>query len=141
MTHPKRTRHSLDKKKKFIELRARGLSLQAIAKALKMAKGVAVDWNKEFREEVAAAHAIELEALQEEYYLTREAKIRLFGEKVRALLTEVGKRDLSDMHQPPDRALSPRTAGPGVCRETGVTTAPTSFSVRSILPQGRNRAG
>ena len=93
----KKSRYPLAKKKKFIELRARGLSLQAIAKALKVAKGTAVDWNKDFRDEVAAARAFELEALLEEYYLTRETKIRLFGEKIRAVLTELGRRDLSDI--------------------------------------------
>ncbi len=95
MTPSKKSRYPLDRKKKFIEIRARGLSLQAAAKALKVAKGTLVEWNKEFQAEIAAARAVELEALQEEYYLTREAKIRLFGERLNAVLSELERRELS----------------------------------------------
>ena len=61
----KKSRYPLAKKKKFIEMRALGLSLQAIAKALRIAKGTAVEWNKDFREEIAVARAFEIEALLE----------------------------------------------------------------------------
>jgi hypothetical protein len=36
-----------------------------------------------------------LEALQEEFFLLKEGRIRLLGEQLKAIQTEIGKRDLS----------------------------------------------
>jgi len=47
--------------------------------------------------EISHLKALELEALQEEYFLTKEGKIKLLGEAVKKLKTELDKRDLSDV--------------------------------------------
>ena len=56
-----------------------------------------MEWNGKLREEIAARRAVELDALQEQYFISKEEKIRLFGEKIRLILSEIGKRDLSDI--------------------------------------------
>ena len=38
---------------------------------------------------------MELEALQEQYFLLKEGRIRLLGEQLKAIQAEIGKRDLS----------------------------------------------
>lgn len=91
------SRHDLATKERFIEHRARGMSLAKIAKAMKIGKTTLVEWNKEFQGEIATLKAIELEALQEEYFIAKQEKIKLFGEKIKTILSELDKRDLSDI--------------------------------------------
>jgi len=40
---------------------------------------------------------MELEALQEEFFLLKEGRIRLVGEQLKAIQAEIGKRDLSEI--------------------------------------------
>jgi transposase len=84
-----------EQKGKFIHLRAKGHSYARIAKELGVSKGTLVNWNTELEAEVAAARSVELEALQEEFFLLKEGQIRLLGEQLKAIQTEIGKRDLS----------------------------------------------
>ena len=84
-----------EQKSSFIHLRAKGNSYARIAKELGVSKGTLVNWNAELEAEIAQARSIELEALQEEYYLLKEGRIRLLGEQLKAIQTEIGKRDLS----------------------------------------------
>jgi len=90
-------------KNRFIELRARGWSFDKIAKELKVAKQTLIDWSQEFQEEITNLKAIELEALQEKFFLTKEKRIELFGEKLKAIAEELDKRDLKDI--PTDRLI------------------------------------
>lgn len=46
---------------------------------------------------LANLKAIELEALQEKYYLNKRKQIELFVEKLQAIKDEFEKRDLSDI--------------------------------------------
>ena len=82
---------------RFIELRAQGLSYARIAKRLKVAKGTLANWNRELEGEIAQARAIELEALQEGFYLLKEGRIRLLGEQLKAVREELKTRSLSDV--------------------------------------------
>ena len=81
----------------FIILRAQGWSFDRIAKKLKTAKQTLINWSGTYSVEISHLKALELEALQEEYFLTREGKIKLLGEAVKKLKTELDKRDLSDV--------------------------------------------
>ena len=92
-----------DHKTRFIELRAKGHSYTSIAKELSVSKGTLTAWNTELEAEIARARAVELEALQEEFFLLKEGRIRLIGEQLKAIQTEIGKRDLSKVHT--DRLL------------------------------------
>lgn len=88
---------TLAEHEKFIELRAKGLSFDKIATELHKAKQTLVTWDKQYKEEIANLKAEELEALQERYYLTKERKIKLFGERLEAINKELAKRNLSDV--------------------------------------------
>jgi hypothetical protein len=84
-----------EQKSRFIHLRAKGNSYIRIAKELGVSKGTLVNWNTELEAEIAQARRIELEALQEEFFLLKEGRIRLLGEQLKAIQSEMGKRDLS----------------------------------------------
>jgi hypothetical protein len=84
-----------EQKSWFIQLRAKGNSFAKIAKELKVSKGTLSNWSQELEEQIAQAKVMELEALQEEYFLLKEGRIRLLGEQLKAIQVEIGKRDLS----------------------------------------------
>ena len=51
----------------------------------------------------ASARALELEALQAEFFVVKEGRIRLLGEQLKRLRAELAGRDLADV--PTDKAL------------------------------------
>ncbi len=83
-----------EQKSRFIHLRAKGYSFARIAKELGVAKSTLSNWNQELEEEIARTRALELEALQEEYYLLKEGRIKLLGEQLKAIQEEIANRDL-----------------------------------------------
>ena len=84
-------------KQRFIELRAKGMSYQKISEEIGVCKRTLINWSKELSSEIANAYAAELEALQDEFYLLKERRIKLFGEKLKAISEEIDNRDLSDI--------------------------------------------
>jgi len=84
-----------EQKRRFIELRAKGHGYAHIAEELGASKSTLANWNAELETEIARAKTVELEALQEEFYLLKEGRIRLLGEQLAAIRTEIGSRDLS----------------------------------------------
>lgn len=84
-----------EQKSRFIHLRAKGNSYTRIAEDLGVSKGTLVNWNNELETEIAHVRGIELEALQEEFFLLKEGRIRLLGGQLKAIQTEISKRDLS----------------------------------------------
>ncbi len=82
---------------RFIELRAKGLSFDKIAKDLGKAKQTLIDWSKTYQEEIANLKALELETLYEKYYLQKEARLKTFGEMLNKIKTEIETRDLSEV--------------------------------------------
>ena len=84
-----------EQKSRFILLRAKGLSYAKIAKDLKVSTSTLTNWNQELQEEIAQAKAVELETLQEEYFILKEGRIRLLGGQMRTIQEEITGRDLS----------------------------------------------
>jgi len=88
-------------KEKFVELRARDWSFAKIAEELEVSKPTLIEWARELDQEISNLKAIELETLQEKYYLQKAQKIELYGEqlkKIKAALDErIEKRDLKDL--------------------------------------------
>jgi len=78
-------------------MRAKGYSYDKIAKKMKKSKVTLVDWGKELQEEIAAQKAIELEALYEKHYLLKEHRIKLFGDSLEKIKSELETRDLADI--------------------------------------------
>ena len=84
-------------KERFVELRAEGFSYDSIAKRLKVSKQTLVNWSKELELDIANLKAMRLETLQEKYYMTKERRIELFGNRLEAIRKELEKRDLADV--------------------------------------------
>lgn len=84
-----------EQKHRFIVLRAKGYSYARIARELGVSKGTLTAWNTELEDQVAQVRATELEAIQEEFFLLKEGRIRLIGQQLKAIRAELGSRDLS----------------------------------------------
>ena len=84
-------------KKRFIALRSKGLSFDKIAKELKKSKQTLINWSKDFKEEIANLKALELETLQEELYLSTEARLKAQGAIYKKLKEEAESRDFSEI--------------------------------------------
>ena len=93
----------LETKEKFIELRAKGMSFDKIAKEIGKAKQTLIDWSKELKDEIENRKALELEALYESYYLLKENRLQTFGIMLTKIKKEIEQRDLSDV--PTDKLL------------------------------------
>jgi len=87
----------LELKSQFIELRAKGWSYVKISRKLKVSKNTLANWGAEMEGEIASLKAMELEALHEKYYMTKEARIELLGEQLKAVKEELSKRGLGDV--------------------------------------------
>ena len=94
---------TFETKKRFIELRAQGWSFHRISSTLQTTKPTLIRWERDLRQEIANLRAVELEALQEEYLLYKEGRIRTLGNLVRKIVQELDGRDLSKV--PADRLL------------------------------------
>lgn len=84
----------LELKSDFIELRAKGWSYSRIAKKLKVSRSTLANWTAELEGEIASLKAMELEALYERYYLTKEGRIKLLGDQLKDIQAELKKRKL-----------------------------------------------
>ncbi len=84
-------------KSRFVELRAKGWSYARIAKAIDVSKPTLISWAKELKGVIANLRAIELEALQEEYFITRVKRIELLGKQVKAIEAELNRRKLKEV--------------------------------------------
>jgi len=87
----------IEKKEKFVELRARGLSFSKISGEIGISKPTLINWSKELEIEIQNMRAIEWEALREKYQLTKEKRLLLFSESLDKIRKEISKRDLSDI--------------------------------------------
>ena len=84
-----------EKRQNFVQLRAKGYSYAKIAKQLKVSKGTLANWNAELQEDIATLRAIELESLQEQFYLLKKGRIELLGKQLQKVIGELDKRDFS----------------------------------------------
>jgi len=85
----------LEQQRLFVELRARGWSLRRCAEAIGVSKSTLATWSHELEAEIASLKAMELEALYEQFYMSKERRIQVFGEQIDSLREELATRDLS----------------------------------------------
>ena len=90
-------------KAEFIQLRAKGLPYRQIAERFGVARSTLFNWNAELEAEIASARAVELEALQAEFFVLKEGRITLLGEQLQRLRRELASRDLTEV--PTERLL------------------------------------
>jgi hypothetical protein len=107
---------TIETKRRFIELRAKGYSFDKIAKELGKAKQTLLDWSRDLDQEIAQAKALELDSLYESYSLNKEARLKTLGEILSKLKKEVDQRDLIDL--PTDRLLDLFLKYEGVVKES-----------------------
>jgi len=92
-----------DKQKKFIELRGKNWSYNRIAKEIKVSKSTLIKWDKEFTYEIQNIKQMELEALYEEYKLTKEQQLEYLGKLQKKVIKELENKDITDIK--PDKLL------------------------------------
>lgn len=126
---------TIETKRKFIELRAKGYSFDKIAKELGKAKQTLLDWSRDLDQEIAQAKALELDSLYESYSLYKEARLKTLGEILSKLKKEVDKRDLIDLST--DRLLDLFLKYEGVVKESLVE--PVFKSSREIEEEKEDR--
>lgn len=110
-------------KSRFIQLRAESWSYARIAKALKVSKQTLITWSKGLGQQIANLRAIELEALQEQYFVTKAARIELLGKRLKAINKELDRRGLAKV--PTERLLDIQMRYLTLLKEEAV---PTAFS-------------
>lgn len=86
-----------DKQKKFIELRGKNWSFNRISQEIGVSKSTLIKWDKEFTYEIANINQMELEALYEEFKMTKEQRLEYLGKLQKKLIKELEKRDLTDV--------------------------------------------
>ena len=126
---------TIETKRRFIELRAKGYSFDKIAKELGKAKQTLLDWSRDLDQEIAQAKALELDSLYESYSLYKEARLKTLGEILSKLKKEVDNRDLKDL--PTDRLLDLFLKYEGVVKESLVE--PVFKSSREIEEEKEDR--
>jgi hypothetical protein len=126
---------TIETKRRFIELRAKGYSFDKIAKELGKAKQTLLDWSRDLDQEIAQAKALELDSLYESYSLYKEARLKTLGEILSKLKKEVDQRDLIDL--PTDRLLDLFLKYEGVVKESLVE--PVFKSSREIEEEKEDR--
>ncbi len=82
---------------KFIELRAKGLSYDKIAKELNVSKSTLIHWSKEFELEIINLRNIEYEALREKFMLNKEKKLEFSREIFDKLMDNLKSRNLDEI--------------------------------------------
>jgi transposase len=87
-------------KHQFVELRAQGKSLRAVADELGIALQTAVRWERELKEQIENLKAMELDALLEQHRLTLQAQIERYGVELARVDEEIQKRDLAKVSTP-----------------------------------------
>jgi len=88
-----------DAKTKFtcFKLRAQGKSLATIADTVGVRRQTVANWLKEHHEEVENLKAMELDALREACWMTKQACIQRLSARHEKITAELEKRDFSDL--------------------------------------------
>jgi IS30 family transposase len=89
------TQGKVEVKERFVELRASGLSYDAIAAQLNVSKPTLIGWGRELAREVHNARTLRMDALFEQYAVAKAKRVEVFGKRLDSILTELDKRDMS----------------------------------------------
>ena len=89
---------SQDTKEKFLELRANGQSLSAIASELAVSKSTVVKWSKEYQVELANYQALAYDGMLKRYKIGKEHSIKLWADLLDMAQAELKQRGLKDVN-------------------------------------------
>ena len=81
----------------FIELRAKGTSLSAIADEIGISKPTLIKWSKEHQMQIDNHKAIEIERIQESFQLSKQQGLEKLLSIKSKILKEIEVRDLKDV--------------------------------------------
>jgi hypothetical protein len=84
-------------KEQFVNMRAEGKTYDAITKALNVSKTTLIAWGKELQIDIKNLKTVRLEAMYEQYNITKEARIKLVSEYIDKVRSEIGIRDMSNV--------------------------------------------
>lgn len=88
---------NLDQQQRFIELRAKNHSFDAIAQDIGVSKPTLIKWSRELEVELINQKALELDAIKRQYSVTREHRIALLGGQLKTIREELATRDLKEV--------------------------------------------
>ena len=97
---------TLDDKQTFIELRAKGYSFAKIATETGISKPTLISWSQddEVMRDIHNLKTLHIDELQEQYVMSKQHRISVFGDMLNRAKVELEKRDLSDV--PTDKLIS-----------------------------------
>jgi len=75
-------------------MRAQGQSYAKCAEELGTSKRTLLTWAKDLEVEISNFKAVALEALYEEFFISREARVRILGAQLKSVKQELESRDL-----------------------------------------------
>jgi len=84
-------------RRRFMELRAQGLSFTNISKELGVAKQTLINWNREYEDEIDNLKSERAEELLQEFKLCKEKRLEEFGKRLKMIGEELDKRNYSDI--------------------------------------------
>ena len=83
--------------RRFIDLRAQGLSFAAIAAQLKVSKPTLILWSRTHQFEIQNLRAVETEALAERCFASRQHRWEQVAHHLHRVEVELARRDLKDV--------------------------------------------
>jgi hypothetical protein len=89
--------HDQETIRRFIELRASGLSFARIAAELKVSKPTLIAWSRKHHFEIHNLRAVETEALAEQLLANRQQRWQALARDLGRVEAELSKRDLSEV--------------------------------------------
>jgi hypothetical protein len=89
--------NDIETQQRFVCLRAEGWSFARIARELNISKPTLINWSRKFQFDIQNQRAINIEALQEKWLSSREARVEALGNQLHQVETELAKRDLTTL--------------------------------------------
>ena len=91
---------TMQKRRRFIELRARGVSYRKIAAEINVATSTLVRWSQVFAVDIKNLEKIERELFEHEYLLDRKHRMKVYATQLNNIAQELMARDLKDVPTP-----------------------------------------
>ena len=85
---------TVQKHRRFVELRGQGASYNAIAREIGSSRSTVIRWSRRFAVEVKNYKSMELETLREEYLITRDHRLKVLATQLNNVVEELLDRDL-----------------------------------------------